>query len=152
MIARYPRLEAICPVANAPVATQTAAVGQYTVTTLPDGSATVTIACKQHYFHSFDLAVEYLELFSEGKHDQSVPFASGGCSLIISGSTVKRAPQWVQDDAKELEIGDREFVWHFSFNHSYGADFCIFDTYEDAIAEVHRLVAREADEAKGLPF
>jgi hypothetical protein len=151
MISRYPRLEAVRPAANAKIENSAISWGEYTITMLPDDSTTVRIGGRTQYFPSFCQAQEYLELFAEGKHDQAIPFVSGGCLLIISGSIVKRAPLWVQNDARDLSLGDMEYVWYFTFNHPYGTDFCIFDTYQDAIQEIHRLIERESG-GEALPF
>ena len=153
MLAQYPGLRQRRPAANAPLPPATIKrVGNHAVTLPAHGGAFTTVDGRIQHFHSFEDAHEFLSLYQDGNQDRTIPFACPGFSLVIYGSLVCRAEQWVKDDAIDAEIGDREYVWYFTFSQKYGTEFVMNQAYNQTIADLKRLIARESKDFSRLPF
>jgi hypothetical protein len=122
-------------------------VGSYAVTIPPHGGALTTIGGKIQHFASFELAEEFLSLYQVGNHDRAVPFACPGVNLVVCGSLVCRAPEWVRDEAKDMEFGEWAYVWYFTFSReNEQAAYIVTETYDEAMIELAVLIQAETYE------
>jgi hypothetical protein len=146
MLAKHTGLRNPAPAANAHVPTSVVRCGKHAVTIMANGEAITTVGGKQQHWLSFAHAEDFLNIYDAGHQDRAVPFASPGYSLVINGSLVSRAPQWVRDEADDQRIGQCDYCWYFSFSHQYGAEYVLASTYDEAMTELRLLIQRESGE------
>lgn len=129
-------------------------VGNYAVTIPPHGGALTTIGGRIQYFSCFELAEEFLSLVQAGNHDRSIPFACPGVNLVVHGSLVCRAPEWVQDKSKDMELSEWTYVWYFTFSREKEKTaYIVTETDDEAMIELAVLIQAETyEDLSKLPF
>jgi hypothetical protein len=154
MLATHSSLRNPHPRADHPLTATVKRVGNYAVTIAPHGGALTTIGGKIQHFSCFEMAEEFLGLYQQGNHDRAIPFACPGISLIVHGSLVCRAPEWVQREAEDLELGERSYVWYFVFaREKDDTAHVLADKYDSAMIELAELIRAETyEDLNSLPF
>jgi len=127
------------------VGTRIAAIDEY-------GGVTTVIGGRFEFFRSVADLNEFAKLYDSGKHDRAIPFVCPGASLVVYGSLVCRAPQWVQAEAEDQGVGVWNYVWYFSFSGEGETAHIVAEKYDDAMIELSSLIHAEGVDDSEMPF
>jgi hypothetical protein len=116
------------------------------------GCASTVIGGRFEYFRSLEDLGEFVQLYDSGKHDKAIPFICPGANLVIYGSLVCRAPQWVKDEARDQGIGEWNYVWYFTFARECETAHIVAEKYDDVMLELAELIRIEGADDSVMPF
>jgi hypothetical protein len=117
------------------------------------GEVTAVIGGRFEFFRSAEDLNEFAQLYDSGKHDRAIPFVCPGVSLVVYGSLVCRAPQWVQAEAEDQGVGVWNYVWYFTFAREDGETaHIVAEKYDDAMIELSSLIHAEGVDDSEMPF
>ena len=117
------------------------------------GEVTAVIGGRFEFFRSVEELNEFAQLYDAGKHDRAIPFVCPGASLVVYGSLVCRAPQWVQAEADDQGVGVWNYVWYFTFARGDGETaHIVAEKYDDAMIELSSLIHAEEVDDSEMPF
>jgi hypothetical protein len=116
------------------------------------GEVTAVIGGRFEFFRSVEDLNEFAKLYDANKHDRAIPFVCPGISLVVYGSLVCRAPQWVQAEAEDQGIGVWNYVWYFSFSGEGETEHVVAEKYDDAMIELAELIRIDGTDDSVMPF
>jgi hypothetical protein len=117
------------------------------------GGVTTVIGGRFEFFRSVEDLNEFAQLYDAGKHDRARPFRYPGVSLVVYGSLVCRAPQWVQAEAEDQGVGVWNYVWYFTFARGDGETaHIVAERYDDAMIELAELIRIDGTDDSVMPF
>jgi hypothetical protein len=117
------------------------------------GEVTAVIGGRFEFFRSVEDLNEFAQLYDSGKHDRAIPFVCPGVSLVVYGSLVCRAPQWVQAEAEDQGVGVWNYVWYFTFAREDGETaHIVAERHDDAMVELAELIRIDGTDDSVMPF
>jgi hypothetical protein len=116
------------------------------------GGLTAVIGGRTEYFRSVEDLNEFAQLYDSGKHDRAIPFVCPGAGLVVYGSLVRRAPEWVQVEAVDRSISPWDYIWYFTFAREAETAYVVAEKYDDAMIELAELIHAEEVDDSEMPF
>jgi hypothetical protein len=155
MLARHSQLQNPTARANTPAPVSVVWHNGHAISVRQDGSCCALVNGRLEEFRYVFEAEEFFHLWDSGNQDRAIPFVCPTASLVVYGSLLFRAPEWVQQAGHDQEIGKNQYVWFFHYAAETGTQWIVTETYDQAMIELRYLIDAESSpswDENALPF